>query len=248
MSEWKNSPVIAVIVGGATVLTTTLFIVFNYALPVYQKDDLNKISELKSEIVKKDIIIKEKNNLVSELDVKLKNEKAITEELKNSMNSLSLAQVFQKTSALPIGYSAIMPGMSRSDIYNYYGVKRIIPSKRGDFLSVKIDMAGIRDIVYYFSDDDKDKIISIVVFESYKDIPDDKKDGTPSVSLLKKALMESLGYIEPCADYSYVWSLQDKKYNVFFNELDGYAYSIYLYPWKPSRFDSKCDHKILGQE
>ena len=51
MSEWKNSPTIAVIISGAAVLTTTLFVVFTYALPVYQKESQNKIFSLEKRIV-----------------------------------------------------------------------------------------------------------------------------------------------------------------------------------------------------
>lgn len=49
MSDWKNNPTITAIVADSIVLTTTLFVVYNYVIPVYQLSVKNTILELQLE-------------------------------------------------------------------------------------------------------------------------------------------------------------------------------------------------------
>lgn len=49
MSDWKNNPAITAIVADSIVLTTTLFVVYNYVIPVYQLSVKKTILELQLE-------------------------------------------------------------------------------------------------------------------------------------------------------------------------------------------------------
>lgn len=242
MSEWKNSPVIAVVVSGATVLTTTLFVIFNYALPVYQKDDLNKITDLKNKVILKDAVINERKKEVLDLNLKLNQEKEKSEKLRTELDFISLGTLFQKGSPFPIGYSAIEPGMTRENVYRYYGTPRVLSNEGGTFLSVKINAGGIDDIIYYFSRVNKNIISHIYINKEqayYSSMDDVKRTMLKNLSF-KKLLLNNLGDIVPCNHRYYVWRMRDKSYDVYFSELDDDSYAVFSHNIYPSGFDEQC--------
>ena len=98
MFDWRNNPTIVALAAGSGVLTTTLFIVFTYVIPVYQKEDSNQISELKKNVKDKELLISEltqgKTSEITKKDSEL--------EILNKV-SRKISQV--KSSAIPFTFS-----------------------------------------------------------------------------------------------------------------------------------------------
>lgn len=268
MSDWKNSPIIAVVVAGATVLTTTLYIVFTYALPVYQKEDKNKIIELQNIIKEKDALIEkitsEKDGEIDKKDNEItmqvkKYEKELSEvieknhsifqrneELEKNIREITVGSLFQKGGYLPIGFDAIEPGGYRYSIFKYYGLPKVIANNKYSYLTVNYGRAGIDHVVYYFSDNNKNVISHISVFKEIS-LSNAHEDSDKDSVSFKKLLLSSLGYIEPCKDSYYIWKIKNKNLFVYYDDSEGYSYQIYSDRTYPSQFNKECALNMLNR-
>lgn len=268
MAEWKNNPLIVAVVTGSAVLTTTLFIVFTYVLPVYQKEDSNRISALQNQVNNKNELINEiinKNSDVSarnESDLqtlsdfknaeinKFKNELATKDtelrSLKKFMNSQRLSVLYQKGSYLPIGYDAIDIGDRRESLFKYYGTPRVSQDSKNHYITIKYGYGGLEDIVYYFVGKDertsnKDDVIShIVVFKENEITIDKEREEFLKGLSLKDFLINNLGYVEPCNKDYYQWTFPSKGVSVYYDDSEGYRYMIYSNDYYPKSFDRDC--------
>ncbi|POT31348.1 TMF family protein [Citrobacter braakii] len=255
MADWKNSPIIAVVVSGATVLTTTLYVVFNYALPVYQREDKNVILDLQTKLKQKDEVIKQ-----AELDYKnlsknnqthidnLKKENTEYDKKKNELysylNSLPLGSLYQYGSPLPQGYSSVYPGMNMSEVIKYYGAPRVITEDEYPELKVEINIAGLKSITYYAGDYKRPNLITHIIVD--KQIPfdfkyDDEENRIRVNSIsLKSFLLNNLGFKVGCKGKHYIWNIKDKPYSVYFSEDNRDSYGLYLEPFYPAFFNKEC--------
>lgn len=268
MSEWKNNPLVVAVITGSAVLTTTLFIVFTYVMPVYQKEDSNKIAQLQKQINEKNELIREVTNnkndgaSKSASDLKtlsafknaeinnLKNELVAknTElaSLQRIMNSQKLSVLYQKGSYLPIGYDGVEIGGSRESIYKYYGAPRVITDNKFGFITIKYGYGGIDHIVYYFRDKNgntssKANVIShIAVFkESDLTMDEERRKFLKNLSF-KEFLVSNLGYSEPCKNY-YTWYFPNKGVTVYYDDTEDYKYLIFNSNYSPVGFDESCE-------
>ncbi|EAY5299863.1 hypothetical protein LJ128_003673 [Salmonella enterica] len=268
MAEWKNNPLIVAVISGSAVLTTALFIVFTYVIPVYQKEDSNKISELQSKIDSKNELIKQitqdsnktsaekdsdlqtlgnfKNAEISKLKNELTTKNSELNDLQKFMQFQKLGALYQKGSYLPIGYDAIDIGASRDSIFKYYGAPRVILDQKYGYISIKYGYGGIDRIVYYLKDkkgniSNKGDVVShIAVFkENEITIDEEKKKFLKNLSL-KDFLINNLGYIEPCKNDYYSWHFPDKDVTVYYDNSEGNNYLIYDGSYAPADFDEEC--------
>lgn len=260
MSDWKNNPAIAAIVAGSVVLTTTLLVVYNYVMPVYQQADKNTISELKIKLEtqenrfnKKDL---ELNQMTSVNKTKINNlenvNKSLIDEIKNYklfLLRLSLSSIFQKDQPLPIGYSKVLPGEHLGDVYNAYNKIRIKLGKNGNPLKVSVNAGGIGDVEYFTSDEDNPTLIThIFVSKYYKYYPRTDEDEAimtlaKSVSLLD-FLTENLGHPVKCGQHGNIWPSKEKPIYVFFDSENPDSYSIYQnYMYHPT-IELACENKV----
>lgn len=262
MSEWKNSPVIAVIIAGATVLSTTLFVVFNYALPVYQKEDKNTIFELRQELAhtqenirnqKADFLLAKKTHL-AEMQLsndEVKKYKGSSEEYLKKLNELSFSSLFMKGDVLPIGYSTVRPGMTKEELLKVYGAPKLIPEgKNGDILSVRIGYGGLERIEYLFQDREHPRVISHIIVNKVSQYDIEKRDSPEYVASqnvsLKEFFIQNIGYIEACRNDYYAWDLDNGQYDLFIIDQD--SYGLYLIGTKPLVYDQDCKPKYPNKK
>lgn len=268
MAEWKNNPLIVAVISGAAVLTTALLIVFNYVIPVYQKEDANKISELQGQINSKNEIIKEitnkndgvvvknvsdlktlsdfKNSEISELKNDLATKDAELNGLKKVMNFQKLSILYQKGSYLPIGYDGIDIGGSRDSIFKYYGSPRVIVDRKYGYITINYGYGGISHIVYYFegkrnrSKKQGDIVSHIAVFKESEFTMDKEMEKFLKSLSFKDFLVSNLGYVEPCKKDYYRWRFPDKGVTVYYDDSEGDKYLIYNSDYAPAMFDEDC--------
>ncbi|MEX5389079.1 hypothetical protein WCE19_04180 [Enterobacter cloacae] len=265
MSDWKSNPIIVAFIAGSGVLTTTLFIIFTYVLPIYQKEDHNKIIVLQEKINNKDLLINEltnNNNLslekkdnelttiirvkTSEIDqIKKERDNAIEklDSIQNFLNFTKLSTLYQKGALLPIGYDAIGIGADRESLFKYYGTPRAISDEDYGYVSIKYGYGGIDEIVYYFSsreEGNKDKVSHIVVFKENDITLDLERKKFLSNLSLKDFLINNLGNITPCQDRYYIWPLPQKGVVVYYDDKDTNKYKIYGTRTYPSSFNEDC--------
>lgn len=268
MADWKNNPWIVAVISGSAVLTTALFIVFTYVIPVYQKEDSNKIAELSKDIDSKNELIKElanknintsvknesdlktlsdfKNAEIDKLTLELNTKDVELNNLQKTMSLQKLSALYQKGAYLPIGYDAIDIGGSRESIFKFYGTPKVIPDKKYGFIPIKYGYGGIDEIVYYFRDrsgnpSTKGGMVShIAVFkESEITIDKEKERFLKSISL-KDFLISNFGYIEPCKTDYYVWRFPNKGVNLYYDDSENNSYLIYDNKYYPLKFDKDC--------
>lgn len=268
VAEWKNNPLIVAVLSGSAVLTTTLFIVFTYVMPVYQKEDSNKISELQNQINNKNTLIKEitkqnndtsvknendlqtlsafKNSEINKLTNELTAKNSELNDLKKIMGRQKLSSLYQKGSYLPIGYDAIDIGGSRESILKYYGTPRVITDPKYGFSSISLKIGGIDNITYYFRDENGNKsnkanvVSHIVVFKENSILADEEKRSFLDNLSLKDFLINNLGYIEPCKGDYYVWNFPSKGVAVYYDDSENNSYDIYNNNYAPANFDDEC--------
>lgn len=268
MVEWKNNPLIVAVISGSAVLTTALFIVFTYVLPVYQKEDSNKISELQNSIDNKNELIKEitnksnndsekkesdlrtlsdfKNKEINKLKIDLAKKDTELSDLKKIMNFQNLSLLYQKGSYLPIGYDAINIGDTRESIFKYYGTPRVIQNEKSSHISIKYGYGGIDDIVYYFRKKSgrlstKDDVVShIAVFKEIEITMDKEKEEFLKNLSLKDFLINNLGYTEPCNKDYYIWELSKNGTTVYYDDSERGYYMIFEKNHFPKSFDEEC--------
>lgn len=268
VADWKNNPLIVAVISGSAVLTTALFIVFTYVIPVYQKEDTNKISELQGKIDSKDELIKQitqesnKASVKKDSDLqtlsnfknteisKLKNELTIKDNelnaLKKTMQFQKLVALYQKGAYLPIGYDAIDIGSSRDSIFKFYGMPQVVPDPKHGYISIKYGYGGIKEIVYYLRDKNGnisskgDTVSHIAVFKENEITMDKEKEAFLKNLSLKDFLLTNLGYTEPCNNDYYVWNFPDKNVTVYYDDSEGSDYLIYDGDYAPAMFDDDC--------
>ncbi|MCK6878734.1 hypothetical protein [Enterobacter bugandensis] len=255
MSDWKNSPVIAVVVAGAAVLSTTLFVVFNYALPVYQKEDKNTIFDLKQELVSLQKRIAEKDSVytlekkkfsdeIKSLSNEVQKNKSLSDGYLKRLNELAFSSLFMKGDVLPIGYSIVRPGMTKNDLVKVYGAPQLIPGgEDGDVLSVKIGYGGLKEIEYLFQDRHNPKIISHIIVNKVTEYDYEMRDTPEYVASrnvsLKDFFIQSIGRIDACKKKNYAWHLDNKEYDLFIIDED--SYGLYLSGTRPMIYDQDCE-------
>ncbi|ENK5206681.1 hypothetical protein ACU63L_21960 [Klebsiella aerogenes] len=268
MTDWKNNPVVIALITGSTVLTTTLFIVFTYIIPVYQKEDSNKISELNKEIQNKQLLINEitnnsksfsskKETEIETLNIfknkeidKLKTENKATQKeldsLKKFINKLKLNSFYQKGAYLPIGFESINIGDSRDSIFKVYGSPRVVTSPKYGYVNIKYDAGIIDDVVYYFSGDDKNKVSHIAVNMSTFSLDENESEVLKNSSF-KDLLLNTLGYTEPCKGDYYTWNIPNKNLVVYYDDSSQDRYIIMDDQSYPPIFDKECALQNLVQ-
>ncbi|MFY7549584.1 hypothetical protein ACOTXY_13715 [Enterobacter cloacae complex sp. BZL2001] len=268
MADWKNNPWIVAVISGSAVLTTTLFIVFNYVIPTYQKEDSNKISELQIKVDSKNELIKQitqesnktatekdsdlhtlsafKNSEINKLKGDLTSKSTELNELKKLMQFQRLGALYQKGSYLPIGYDAIDIGASRDSIFKFYGSPRVMPDPKYGYISINYGQGGIDHIVYYLKDkkgkiNNKGDVVSHIAVFKENEITIDRERKTFLENLsLKDFLISNLGYIEPCKNDYYVWHFPNKKIAVYYDDSEGDRYLIYDDNFASANFDEEC--------
>lgn len=245
MTDWKNNPAIVAIASGSIVLTTTLFVVFNYVMPVYQQADKNTISELKLDKKTQETTLatnKEKINSLTTENAKLKIE---SQKFKDLLLTLSTTSAFQKGQSLPIGFAKVYPGMKLSDVHNNYNKLQIIPSDRGTYLTINVNIGGIGQIVYYASDNQTpDRITHIFVSKprklfGFSDADRALEKSIENISLFD-LLKESLGEPIKCGKESYIWHTKNSPYYTYFNLSENDSYSIWQNESVMPRLDDQC--------
>lgn len=260
MSDWKNNPAVTAIISGSVVLTTTLLVVFNYALPVYQQADKNTIAELKLELdtqlkntsaykeqeSKNTIAYKEQVNNLTNENASLKSE---IDGYKDYLLKLSLTSAFQRNSPLPIGYSKILPGMKLSSVFDNYEKVRVFPGKLGRYLTVKPNLSGLGEITYYASFDEESDIISHIIVKKYDvfyPITDKEKQIKPYIDRLSLLdfLNENLGPSEACGKEGHFWRFNGTPYYLYFSTDDPDNYSIWLNDIAKIGIERECKKKI----
>lgn len=261
MTDWKNNPVVIALITGSTVLSTTLFIAFTYIIPVYQKEDSNKISELNKEIENKQLLINEitnnnksfsskKDSEIETLNTfknkeidKLKTEnKAIQKELdslKRFTNKLKINSFYQKGAYLPIGFDSIDLGESRESLLKVYGSPRAITSPKYGYVKIKYDAGIIDDVIYYFSGDDENKISHISVNMLTFSLDESESEALKNASF-KDLLLNTLGYTEPCKGDYYIWNIPNKNIAVYYDDSRQDNYIISDNQSYPPLFDKEC--------
>lgn len=265
VSDWKSNPIIAALIAGSAVLTTTLFIVFTYVIPVYQKEDQNKINDLQNNIKNKDLLISELTNKSNSSLEKKDNELTILNKFKNSeinkiqserdsavekldniqkfLSFTKLSNLYQKGALLPIGYDAIEIGDDRESLFKYYGTPRAVTDEDYGFVSVKYGYGGIDSIVYYFSSRNKnqnDKISHIAVFKENSLTLDKEKSKFLKNLSLKDFLINNFGNITPCQDRFYIWNLSKKGMVIYYDDKNNDSYEIYGTKSYPHLFNEDC--------
>ncbi|UAN30261.1 hypothetical protein [Enterobacter sp. JBIWA005] len=270
MSDWKSNPIITAFIAGSAVLTTTLFIVFTYVIPVYQKEDHNKIIDLQKNIENKELLINELTNKNNSSVEKKDNEITILNNFKNSeikkiqserdsavekldnmqkfLSFSKLSNLYQKGALLPIGYDGISIGDDRESLIKYYGTPRAITDEDYGYISVKYGYGGIDHIVYYFSSrskNPKDKISHIVVFkENTLTLDKEKRKFLENLSL-KDFLINNFGSITPCQERFYIWDLTPKDVVIYYDDKNNDTYEIYGTKSYPSLFNEDCINEHL---
>ncbi|EPY4381225.1 hypothetical protein ACXDLH_001691 [Klebsiella pneumoniae] len=261
MTDWKNNPVVIALITGSTVLTTTLFIVFTYIIPVYQKEDSNKISELNKEIQNKQLLINEitnnnksfsskkdseietlsafKNKEIDDLKIENKATQKELDSLKKFINKLKLNSFYQKGAYLPIGFESVGIGDSRDSIFKVYGSPRVVTSPKYGYVKVKYDAGIIDDVVYYFSDDDKNKVSHIAVNMLTFSLDENESEVLKNSSF-KDLLLNTLGYTEPCKGDYYTWNIPNKNLVVYYDDSSQDSYIIMDNQSYPPLFDKEC--------
>lgn len=260
MSDWKNNPAVTAIISGSLVLTTTLLVVFNYALPVYQQADKNTIAELKLELdtqlkstsaykeqeSKNTIAYKEQVNNLTNENTLLKSE---IDGYKNYLLKLSLTSAFQRNNPLPIGYSKILPGMKLNSVFDSYEKVRVFPEKSGKYLTVKPNLSGLGDITYYAGYEERPGIVSHIFVRKYKNyyaFTDEERQINSYIDKLSLLdfLNENLGPSENCGDEDHFWRLNNAQYYVYFSTDNPDEYSIWSNDAVKPGIKQKCINKI----
>lgn len=260
MFDWRNSPFTL----AGIVLSGTLVIVFSYIIPIYQKDDANKISELTRKVESKDLLISEltktNSSKVNENDNdiqtlnKIKNgeiEKIKAErdaanekvaELEKTLSFININSLYQKGALLPIGYDGVGIGEEKDALVKYYGSPKLIADSSGDYISVNVNRAGIDRIVYYFNKDVKQTISHIALFKGPKYSFDKEISKQVDNLSIKELLLNNLGNVEPCKGKFYIWNFPSKKVSVYYEDdkFNGDKYSIHSFKSYPGLFDEYC--------
>ncbi|MBQ0367856.1 hypothetical protein [Providencia rettgeri] len=263
MSDWKNNPAVTAIISGSIVLTTTLLVVFNYVLPVYQQADKNTIAELKLKLdtqLKSTSAYKEQeskntsaykeqvNNLTNE-NTSLKSE---INGYKDYLLKLSFTSAFQRNNPLPIGYSKILPGMKLSSVFDNYEKVRVFPGKSGQYLTVKPNFSGLGDITYYIGSSTKSDIISHIYIRKYSIYPFTDEERQTQSHIDKLSLLdflnENLGSSETCGNNGHFWRFNNAPYYVFFSADEPDEYSIWLNDRAAATIEQECLNKIWASD
>lgn len=262
MSDWKNNPAIAAIAAGSIVLTTTLLVVYNYVLPVYQLADRNTIAELKLDKAHQNEKNQKQQNEFKQIGLANKaridsltsENEQLTKEIKNLKSNilkLSLSSFFQKNSSLPFGYSKVTPGMHIGDVYNYYEKPRILTSESGSYLKIILNTAGIGDITYYAGDDERPDLITHIFVNKYTRYFTHSEEDRELISSIEKLslldfLSENLGTPEKCGAKSYIWHSEKSPYYTFFTSDEDDSYSIWLIGGYKPGIDTECRKTIIN--
>ncbi|MBT0351728.1 hypothetical protein ISO70_03545 [Morganella morganii subsp. morganii] len=250
MSDWKNNPAITAIIAGSVVLTTTLLVIFNYALPVYQQADKNTIAELNMDLgVQKRSIstYEEKNNQLLAENTSLKNE---INGYKDYQLKISLTSIFQKNNPLPIGYAKVLPGMTSDDIYDSYEKVRIFTTKNQSYLTVKPNLGGLGGITYYIGYDDDPKLITHIFVRKYDifiPMTDEEKELKIYIDRLSLLdfLKENLGPSIKCGNSGYIWNINHDPYYIYFNTDYPDQYSIWLNGLTKYDMEEDCTREVM---
>lgn len=253
MSNWRNSNFFIVASSCVTGFVAAAAITFTYIIPLYQKQDSNTISELNTKIsVLNRTHKKEIDSLNNTIDTQRKkfedlqysNTKLTTENngYKSRLLSLSTLSTFQHGQPLPIGYSSILPGMKLSDVTKKYNKDMLHIDSQGEFITVKVETAGIEDIIYSTGVDETPGVITSILVSKYdlEILVDGKRvnDKNTEQSLLN-ILQENLGQTEECSAGEYVWSMDNYRY-VYFNSKRPYFYQIFFGGIYAPGTSSKC--------
>ncbi|HAS1959822.1 TPA: hypothetical protein I4D82_08925 [Enterobacter cloacae] len=256
MSNWRDSKPFLVITTAATAVLATLSFAYGYIIPVYEKQDENKIYELNSKINR---IEKENNSTISSLKNTIEKQKLNIEKLQgditdltSKLNSnktellmLSTLSSYQHGQPLPIGYSSILPGMPLDDVKNTYEKSKLEIDPKNRFVTVKVDRGGISDITYIAGVEEAPGIITDITVNKYdiktsSDGSEDSKEVSPSLLAL---LQENLGKKSPCGDGQYIWPINDHSY-LYYNEELSFMYKIFFNQFYYPGTSSKCLNEL----
>lgn len=253
VSNWRNSNFFIVAsscIGGFLAAAT---LTFTYIIPLYQKQDENTISELKTKINEQSKTHKkELESLKNTIDLQkknyntlqLKNEKLFAEnnDYKERLLTLSNLSTFEYGQPLPMGYSSILPGMRIDDVIKKYNKDRLDIDPQGNVITVKVDAGGIADIIYSTGFDEYPDIISSILVSKYdmeNVFNNSSVDGDKNDQSLLNLLQEKLGQKEECSAGEYVWPLGKYRY-VYYNSKIPYFYHIFFGGVYAPGTSSKC--------
>lgn len=248
MSDWKNSPIIAAIASGSAVLTLTLHVVFTYAIPIIQTDQVNEINKLKDD--KKHL----ENNLKktsSELDglkrenieniKKIKNHQAEVNKLNANFLEYSYHNSFQNNTPYPIGYGKVKPGDFIDKIFENYKLPEIRNDEKGKYYEVSPVYGIIGGIRYYV--DDKTKLVTHISFEKRKvnySYSERNEYETLEAVSLGNILDNVFGKAKQCDDENYkYWTIKEAKI-VMYSVVTDTSYLIYDNPYRPAVWPDEC--------
>lgn len=232
MSSWKDNPAIVAIITGATVLTTTLFVVFTYVLPVLNQAQINEIKELKEKNKKSQQELNDKENKLTNLDAEYKY-------LKTNFQLLSYSNTFQFGSPFPMSYSKIIPGSSLEDFYKTYKKPEIITNKNSSYLTLNTKSGAIGSITYYIDSDSK-KISHMLLIKRSPSYINEKNDDTLRNLSLFDLLDNTLGKSTSCEGTDYIsWKIPQLNLVAYADSTQN-SYTVFPKEYRPIYLPEKC--------
>lgn len=252
MSDWKDNPALIAIGSGCTVLTVSFALIFTYVIPVMKEADQNEIKSLKSEIedkkkeIKKSLIkdelLNRKDLKIIELENNIEQRKIDSDDLRLWFFDYTVKNSFSLNSPYPTGYAKIRPHDTIEQFLEVYKLPQIQATPDRNYYSVKTNSTYIKDITYYF--DDNNQRVTHIMF-SVRDGRDelhDKKVGAYA-SDLKDVLQNNLGVGRTCHNDGYrYWISPDKKYVTYMKE--ELSYMVMYSEFTPTNWPTDCRKQI----
>ncbi|MBK5013902.1 hypothetical protein [Pantoea sp. S62] len=256
MSVWKDHPVIIAIGSGCTVLTFSFALIFNYFIPVMREADQNQIKslnlkieenneEIKRSIIKataKEDLIAQKNREISDLKRNINQRIDDNNDLKMWFFDYTVKNSFSFNSPYPTGYAKIRPYDTIEQFLKVYKSPQIEATPDRSYLSVKTDNTYIREITYYF-DDNNERITHIAFYvRDGKEELNNGKVGAYASDLLD-VLQNNLGVGKTCHNDTYrYWISADKKTVTYLKE--SLSYMVMNSVYTPTNWPNDCRKQI----